>query len=402
MPETDDPRKALASDDVTVRTAGARDLKASGTFEDVEPLLAMAKADKNPSARLYAAASAAEIVIRSELSDGQRRWLLDELVNYDPANNPSLSMVLAGIMDPEGLERLGRLMRDPRSDVRAGACTALRMMSKHPKAEVVLPDAVRRWLLAGKHPDDATAELVRLASEAGFSSMDEALTKAAKRGRAAALAVQEALDWLVSRRDPTSWAGMWLSLGDDATVTDWLWLERGSVWGESGLLGELTVSDGVGSVQSIPPLHRIRLGRASDEGLTEAIRIGDRTLWHHAGRALVKLIDELDTAVLRSCVPAALGIAKEIASLEGASATRARVIALWRGGALREAEAVLDSAIAGEKRIKPEIQWLIANVKLGLGEIDTARDMLRDCLQGAPKKAAWRGEAEVLLSRLLP
>ena len=412
MPETDDPRKALSSEDVAARTAGARDLGLIGTFDDALLLLEMAKTDRSTSVRLGAAAAAAEIVVRVGLNPEQRARVLEQFSNFDPGNNPSLPMVLAGVPDKAGIERLGLLMRDPRSDVRNGAATALKRMTENPQAVEALADAVRAWLLAGKHPADAVAELVRLASEAGFPGMDEALSVAAKKGRAAALAVQEALDWLVSRRDPASWAGLWLALGEKDEVLDWLWFEKGQVWGERrhqgeagdsgevGLLGPLTVGDGTGEVEGRPPLQRIRRGRPGDDGLTDGMRMGEIVLWRHAGRALVKHIDDLDPVVLRRCVPAALGVARELAPLEGASAVRARALALWRGGALREAEQVLEAAIAGEKRVKPEIQWLIANVKLSLGDRDTAREALRSCLKAAPKKAAWKGEAEALLGRL--
>jgi hypothetical protein len=400
MPETDDPRKALSSDDVAVRTAGARDLGQSGTFEDAVVLLGMAKGDRSPSVRLCAAAAAAEIVLRVSLAPEQRKVVLEQFHNFDPANNTSLPLVLAGVPDPEGIERLGRLMRDPRSDVRSGASKALQRMSQNPAAVPLLAACVRDWLMAGKHPVDAVAELVRLSSEAGFPGMDEALPVAARKGRAAALAVQEALDWIVARRDPNSWVGLWLKLGEKDEVLDWLWLEKGRVWGPQGPLGPLAVGDGVARADGIPEISRLRLGRAGDDGLIEALRVGDHTLWRHAGRALVKLIDELEDTVFRTCTEAALGVARELAPLEGTSAIRARAIALWRGGALREAEQVLDAAVAGEKRIKPEVQWLIANVKLGLGDLDTARDSLKSCLKTAPKKATWRSEAEALLGSL--
>lgn len=400
MPETDDPRKALQSDDVAIRTAAARELGSVGAFGDVELLLQMAKGDKSPSVRLYAAGSAAEILLRISPTAEQRKIVLAAMSNYDPANNPSLPLVLAGVIDEDGIERLGRLMRDPRSDVRAGAFMALRRMSQQAAAVALLSDAIRRWLLAGKHPDDATSELVRLASEAGFPGMDEALSAAARRGRASAIAVQEALDWLLSRRDPASWVGLWLMFDERGETLDWLWFERGRVYGREGELGELTVGDGVGTVQGRPEIQRMKLGKPDEAGLSEAMRVGERTLWRHSGRALVKVIDAIDEPVLKICAPAAIGVAREIATLEGATAVRARVMSLWRGGALKEAEAVLASAVAGEKRIKPEIQWLIANVKLGLGELDTAKEALVSCLQSAPKKAAFRPEAEALLASL--
>lgn len=402
MPETVDPRQALRSDDVAVRAAGARDLAGSGTFADALVLIELAKADKSPSVRLYAAAGAADIVMREGLDSVGRRAVVDAVRSFDPGRNPALLMVMAAVPDAEGIDRLGRLMRDPRSDVRGGATAALKRMAGTPDADRLLAEAVRGWLVGGKHPADAVAELVRLTSEAGWPGMDEAIRGAAGKGRAAAVAVQDAMDWMVARRDPGSWVGLWAAT-DDERIVDWLYLEKvgptPQAWGPDGVLGVLTVDDGVGSVAGRPPLLRVRGGRPTDDGPSEALRVGERMLWRHTGRVLVKLVEMLDE-VLRTCPPAALGVARDLAPLEGASAVRARAIALWRGGALKEAEQVLDQIVAGDKKPRPEIQWLVGNVKLGLGDLDSAREALRICVQLAPKKANWKAEAEAILTSL--
>src|SRR3712207_6547865 len=129
MTETPDPREGLKSPDVAVRTAAARELAASGKFADVEVLVELAKTDKSPSVRLSAAAAAADIATRSEPGPAQRKRLVELFRTFDPGHNPSLLMVLAAVPDAAGVERLGRLLRDPRQDVRNGAITALRRMS---------------------------------------------------------------------------------------------------------------------------------------------------------------------------------------------------------------------------------------------------------------------------------
>lgn len=398
MPETVDPRQALKSDDVAVRTAGARDLAGSGTFADALALIELAKGDKSPSVRLYAAAGAADILMRTGLDPDGRRAVVDSVKSFDPGKNPALLMVMAAVPDAEGVERLGRLMRDPRSDVRAGATAALKRMAGTPDADRLLAEAVRSWLTGGKHPADAVAELVRLTSEAGWPGMDEAIRGAAGKGRAAAVAVQEAMEWMVARRDPTSWIGLWAAT-DGERIVDWLYLEGGQAWGPEGPLGALSVEDGVGTLAGRPPLLRVRGGRAIDDGPSEALKVGERMLWRHTGRVLVKLVEMLDD-VLRTCPPAALGVARDLSPLEGASAVRARAIALWRGGALAEADHVLDAIVAGDKKPRAEILWLVGNVKLGLGDVDSARTALRTCLQLAPKKAGWKAEAEEILGSL--
>jgi hypothetical protein len=399
MGETEDPRAALRSDDVAIRTAGARDLATRGSLDDGMVLLDLAIGDRSPSVRLYAAAAAAEILLRSEPARAEQVRILDRLKAFDPGYNPALLMVLAATPDADGIERLGRLLRDPRSDVRSGAQAALKRLAVRSPDDPRVADAVRAWLLAGRHPPDAVAELVRLASESGWLGMDDAFHAAASRGRAAQVAVQEALDWSVSRRDPASWVGLWVAVDDDQNVLDWLYLESGRAWGPEGELGALRVEDGVGTVAGRGPLVRVRLGRSTEDGPSEAIRQSERSLWRQTPKMLAKRTDSLEP-ILVACAPAALGVARELAPLEGAGAVRGRILALWRAGALSEAEHVLDAIAASEKKLKPDLQWLCANVKLGLGDLDSAREQLRGCLKTGPKKAVWRDEAEALLGSL--
>ncbi|MEZ4237694.1 MAG: hypothetical protein R3F59_16410 [Myxococcota bacterium] len=407
MPETEDPRKALDSSDVTERAAGARDLAASGTYEDALRLVAQARDDKSLSVRLGAAGAAAAILFRASLTDAQRAEIVAALDGFDPGRNPSLAMVLAPVVDEAGIGRLGRMMRDPRSEVRAASLAALRQMSLRPEAEAVLPPAVRGWLLAGRHPPDAVAELVRLSTEAGWPGMDEALTAASRKGRAAAEAVREAVDWNAARNDPATWVGVWADIaGDPARITGWLYLEGGKAWGPppddadaAQELGPLTVEGGVGAVPGMPPLVRVRTARPNDDTPSEAIRLGDRLLSRLPPREIARRWEALQPMVT-SCPVASLGVARELAPLEGVAAVRARAAALWRGGALSEAEAAVEAILAGEKKPKPEMLWILGNVKLGLGDLDSARDAIRRCLKAAPKKAPYRADAEALLASL--
>src|SRR5262245_47136144 len=99
MGETGDPRAALESDDVAVRAAGVRDLGAQGVLDDALALVDLAIQDRSPSVRLYAAAAAAEIVMRSSLDPDDQRQILDRLKAFDPGFNPALLMVLAATPD---------------------------------------------------------------------------------------------------------------------------------------------------------------------------------------------------------------------------------------------------------------------------------------------------------------
>lgn len=388
----------LQAPDVTERAQGVRELSSSAALDDALRLIDVALADRSPSVRLNAAGAAAEIAQRAAPDRAGQEAILARLSRFDPGFNPSLLLLLASAPDVGGIERLGRLLRDPRSDVRSGAVAALKRLVVNVHAPV--EPAVRQWLAEGRHPADVVGEMVRMSSEAGWLDMDDLYREAAARGRPAAIAAEEALEWSVSRRDPATWVGLWAEVdAAEEVLLDWLYLEGGQAWGPEGEIGALQVDDGVGRLPGRPPLVRVRLGRATEDGPAQAFAFAERRLWHQTPRLLAKRIDVLD-AVLRGCKPAALGIARDLLPLEGANAIRARILALWRAGALREADRALTSLAASERKIKPELLWFHANVKVELGERDAARGVIEACLKGAPKKAAWRAAAEALAAEL--
>jgi hypothetical protein len=395
MANADDP---LHATDVTERAAAVRALAERGGLEDALRLVEVALADRSPSVRLHAAGAAAEIAQRTRPDRQGQAQILERIGRMDPGFNPSLLLLFADAADAGGVERIGRLLRDPRSDVRSGAVAALKRLVQrgHPGAE----EAVRGWLADGRHPADTVGEMVRMASEAGWVNMDEVFRQAAGRGRAAAVAVDEALTWSVSRRDPLSWTGLWAELDEDEVrVVDWLYLEGGQAWGPEGKLGPLQVDEGLGRIEGRPPLVRVRLGRAVEDGPEEAFAFAERRLWRLTPKLLARRVDALEP-ILQAFPPIALGVARELLPLEGANAIRARILALWRGGALRDADRALTSLTTGDRKLKPELQWIQANVKMGLGEVPAAREALQAALKAAPKKAPWREAAEALLETL--
>ncbi|MCB9688458.1 MAG: hypothetical protein H6735_25705 [Alphaproteobacteria bacterium] len=397
MGEGGDPRDALGSTDVAERTAAARELATSGTPADLELLLGLAQTDKSPSVRLYAAAAASEIATREVLDQERRQQVLDALRAWDPGTNPSLVLVFAGIADAAGIKRLGLLLRDPRRDVRTAAATAVRRMASLPQAPKILAGEVGGWLRSGKYPADAAAELIRLAGEQGWVAQQEAIRAGAKAGRAAAEAADQALEWLAARQDPTSWDGTWMTTDDGET--EWLYILERQGFGREGALGELEVVDGVGTLRGRPPLGRAWATRTAAEGTSEAITMEGRLLWRHRANALTRVVEELGTQ-LRGVPEVAHGLAAEMKDLEGVAAVRARAFALWMSGQLAEADRVLQGIFASEKRHHPHALWVRANVSAQLGDLDTARESVEACLASAPKRAAYRADAEALLASL--
>lgn len=386
----------LTSSDVQERTAAVRALGARGDFADFGRLVELAKSDRSPSVRLTAAGVAGDLAVRARRTAGERRQILDALRVVDPGTNPPLVLVLAAVRDDAGLDRLGRLLRDPRSDVRMAAATAVRRMANLDQGEVDLPGHVGSWLSEGRYPADALAELVRLAGECGWPLEDEIRTAAA-RGRAPAEAAVQALEWLAARRDPTSWAGMWMTTDEDPV--SWLFVEDAVAWGAEGRLGPLRVAEGVGTVPGRGPLRRVWATRTTIEGTMEAITCDGRTLWRHKGPQLTRAVDDL-YPLLPVLPDVARGLAAWMKDLEGLGAMRARATALWKCGQLQEAEKVIANLLHGEKKPNPQVLWLRGAVQAGLGEVAAAKATLQQALDNGPKKAAWRPEAEALLRSL--
>jgi hypothetical protein len=393
------PREGLESTDVQERTAAVRALGEAGDWSDFQRLVAMATTDKSPSVRLTAAAVAGDLVVKAPRTKKQREEILAAIRMVDPGTNPPLMLVLAAVRDAAGLQRLGLLLRDPRSDVRMAAATALRRMANLDQAGVELAPHVKAWLTGGRHPVDALSELIRLTGECGWPNLEDAIRTAAGKGRAAAEAASLALEWLEARRDPTSWAGMWMTTDEDQPV-DWLFIEDREVWDATGRLGQLGVEDGIGTVPGRSALRRVWATRTSIEGTMEAITCDGRTMWRHKGPQLTRVVDEL-FPLLKALPVVASGLAAWMKDLEGLGAMRARATALWQCGQLQEADKAITTLLHGEKKPNPHVLWLRANVLRELGDHAGSRAALQVALDTGPKKAVWRDEAEEML-RALP
>jgi hypothetical protein len=223
MTETKDPREALRAADLPTQAAGARDLGLMGTWDDLEQLLELAASAKRVGLRLNCAAAAADIAHRYRAGRGgppptaaARRAALDLALRADPAKNPNAPLVLAAMPDPIALDRLGRLLRDPRNTVRRSATFAIRRLAFSHAAigDEGLADGLRAWVTDPRVAPDARADLARLIVEIGLDPLYDLLD-----GLGASPAEREASSsaWSlrVARRDPALFQGVWASDGLD-------------------------------------------------------------------------------------------------------------------------------------------------------------------------------------------
>lgn len=400
----DDARTALRDGDVAARSAAARTLALSGDLDDLAELVARAQADKSSAVRLYAAAAAADVVSRSRGSalPADLRTSIDAWVGRtDPALNPSLLMMWSVYPERSVLSRLLRMLRDPRSEVRAGAAVAIRRMVLAAQAmdfeiaEVLVAEALQRALAP-----DAVVEMVRLSGEVGWTHIDDVLRKVGGQSGAIREAVDEALDRNRLRASPTCMAGYWVDLGVDVqqagepSGAGYLAIHAGEAATEAGPV-TVTFDDGRLAVDGAPA----RLLFASPPGpSTERVAVlqtSARTYWRQQGEALVELIDSgvpLPGVAYASMTP-------DLADLEGPAGTRARVVASWGMGDLATAKAGIDD-LTEKKKPRQDLWYWRARIYADLGDRDEALACVEQFLSKARASHPLRAVAEAFRGEL--
>jgi hypothetical protein len=403
---SDDFRANLDSKDVAERAAAVRAVGSRGSYDDLSRLLELAMGDKSPSVRLYAAAAATTLLYRlradEALPDRAESDVMDTLRAYNPQHNPPLLMVMGAVGTPATRKRLGRLLRDPHSDVRMAAATSVRRLALSARSPDELAGEALSWLQTGKLPPDATADLVRLAGEAGWSSWSDALRQAVAKPALAEAATQ-ALERLRMRGGPEAWQGLWLDGGGDVSDEEaagsegWLLVADGAAH-DGAASHAVSVDEGGVTVSELGRAQLRWAKPVKGEAEQRVLQVGGRTLWRCEGKALAKVVearhDEL-AAFPAGCA----ALAAELEEVDGAVAPRARALARWRGGDPSGAAEALDALLAAKKP-KAELHWYRANVALALGHLDDAREHVDVYLSKAAKKAPARPEAEALQASL--
>lgn len=412
MADPVDPYEGLRLKQVRDRAAAVREFSRTGSWEDIEPLVELAKGDKSPSVRLYAAAAASDIACRhrgaagqTPLSIEQRTRIIDWLKGVDPNKAPGLLMLLASSADKRNFDRLGRALRDPSNVVRAGAVAAVRRMALSAAAmdEPRIAEAVGTWLDHPKLPAEITLELAKLIGECGWTGFDARLRKAAGAGRPHVAAVDEVFGLLAERNQPGSWEGVWASSGHDVFepgdegIADWFLISDGQAHTPGKKrTRKLVVEEGSATLAGKPARWIVAPRGAA--GPQRALQTQGFTYWRLDGKKLVGALEALLPGI-EKLGEDARPIAEWYAATDGAVAARAHAVVLATIGALDDAREALDT-LTGVKKPRNDLWFWLGKVAAAQSDAKTAKKALGQFLEKAGKKAQYRKEAEKLLASL--
>lgn len=395
MAETEDPVAALSHKSVAVRAAGTRDLALAGTPAHLAQLVALAVNDPSAGVRLGAAAAAADILARARLppadatvSAEDRAALWATIKVADPGVNPGIFQVCASLGVPEAVTRIFGAMRDPRADVRIGACVGLWRLcvSGAVNGDAALEARVVALFDDARIKPDTLAELARVCSNVGYTSALPAAKRLSESGarQIAAVAGEAAqrLEW------PAPLAGVWAELGVDAGEID--------PDAKPGAIRALTGSDACviatgTAVTCVPltmPVRRLWLKRPGAAEASWAVQIGAVTAW----QADADEIGELGDRLLAAEAFETFALVDPLLP-DTAAAARLRGVAKQRAGDLAGALEYLSAAVT-MKKVPVDTWWFLADVLHALGRDDEARPHLEKAVAKGPKRAPWMAEAK--------
>jgi hypothetical protein len=375
----------------------------------------MAATHKRLGMRLSAVGAVADILHRlatglqrgdSGLSPDMKATILDWVKDQDPGANPSLLMMLAHLDEDRATDRLIRLLRDPRADVRAGAVVTLRRMALSSLTlDAARPLAdVERGLVERRFAPDVGLELARLVGEAGWSSLRSVLAHLEPVG-AAREVVAEALRRLDMRNDPDSWSGVYTSNGLDVLEQDEgprhgsLMVVHGGYFAiDAG--GPLPLRLSAGRLMG--PEGSIRMVWAARVGFPErtpALQSRSRTWYRLEGKLLVEAVESGSLRTSLAAGPASGALYAALAAEDGPAAERARAIVLCQEGRWTEGRAALLALMDG-KRSRWELYPWLARASEALGDGAGARAAWLTVLEKAPRRSPLRTEAESRIAEL--
>lgn len=400
MPETQDPLAALEAKELATRAAGARDLAAAGAPVAIPRLLVAATTDPSPGVRLAAAGAAADILSRHRLpprseavAPEQRREWLRVVAGVDPVVNTGLFAVAGTLGIPEAFARVIIGLRDPRQDVRAGACVGLwrAVASAAVNGDADTEARVVATLADARIRIETRVEIARICADVGYTS---ALEGARALPGQCVRQTQKLAEELVTRLEaPASPVGVWVDRG----------LDVGAV--EPKAHGDdvcviLGVGDAVyawadGRVtREVPPSAlRVLQARPRDKDhVGPVVQQGARSWWPAEADDLCTFGDRC----LAAGRPDLVALCEEVLGT-GAAGLRVRGVAALAAGDVQGARLALQAAVAG-KRVPTDTYWWLAEVLHRLGLDAEAQPHLEKYLAKAGKRGAHVEAARARLS----
>ena len=403
MPETTDPLAGLGAKDIPTRAASARDLAVAGGADVIDRLLTVAVRDTSPGVRLAAAGAAADILSRHRLppvfpsipAEDRARWLA-AVAAVDPGLNTGLFAVCGTLGTPEAFARVLAGLRDPRQDVRAGACVGLwrAVVSSVVNGDAEMEARVVATLTDLRIRIESRVEIARICVDAGYGS--SALAGTRTLPDQTTRRTREAAEELVGRMEaPPNLAGLWIDRGVDV----------GAVGGKARAASAcimLSRTDAIfiaenGQVARCAPegpLRMLRAKAADKEALGPVLQIGLRSFWLAEAEDLCHAADRLIAA-------GRFDLLADCDDLIGVSSAglRVRGAAFLAQGRLDEAVLALEASVAG-KKVPTDASWFLADALHRLDRGGEAVPHLEHYLAKAPKRAPYLVEAKKRLAQL--
>jgi hypothetical protein len=399
MPETKDPVAALAAAETPVRAAGARDLSVSGEPQHIDALIALAIGDRSPGVRLAAAGAAADILSRHRLpprrervSEAVRAGWLSAVAAVDPVVNAGLFSICGCLGTDAAFKRVLLGLRDPRQDVRAGACVGLwRLVASG--AATTLPNVeatVVATLSDARIRVESRVEIARICADVGFRSAAE---PAAALPSQCTRHTRTLAETLVARLEALPQpAGLWVRTGLDVGAVDT------GCKGDDGLL-VLGVGDTIevtaATMRRGPLAEGWRLLSVKDperETPQPVLQVGLDSWWPAGPEDLCRFGDRL---IAQGHAALLLGCGEALGNT--AASQRVRGAALLAAGQAAEAVLALEGAIAG-KKVPADTWWFLAVALREAGRPGEARPHVERFLSKAGKKAPFVAEAKAWLA----
>lgn len=399
MPETKDPVESLRAASIPERAAAARDLSQAGTPDHIDALIHTGIHDKSPGVRLAAASAAADILSRHRLSprrekitDAQREGWLRAAASVDPVVNPGLFGICGCLGTEAAFKRILQGLRDPRQDVRTGACVGLwRTMASGGAALLPgLEAQVVATLSDARIRVETRVEIARLCADAGYLT---ALEPARELPALCTRKTNELADAIVLRLEALPQpAGLWVRTGMDPVAIDPK-CDGDDVLLVLGLGDAVTATaKGVRRGPLSPGWRILSIRENAKESAESVLQIGTESWWPAPPEAVVRFGDRLLQAGQGELL---LGVGEALGG--SSSALRVRGCALLALGRADEAVLALEAAVAG-KKVPPDAWWFLADALRATGKADAARPHLETFISRAPKRAPQLEEAKKRLA----